>query len=395
MGLFTGTPDSNKKKTEEAEEKIVDVPPIVEEDTNQKFLDEVDKHLNGDKIPFEKIEEKTEEKTEPKPVFNPPKKSFTYQKPEIPEKKDEVVKQRKVIRFTPKPKSREEKTEFKEEHVKEDKPDIERLIKKAQVEQKKQDKDFARVTITEAKEGINWTRAGLYLSALSMMGIIIFSQMAMELSPPLFLLIWIFGMMCFLPLGLIAGWLFLDTYMRCKILRRFRGKNYGIVNFLHVGGQRIATRIKDLDDDVVVQDGKLWILRKDGVYYLDKDNKIQLHKQISSEHLKTLPANVPCLFLDPETMNPISFKEEKSKTNPTQAGAMILGYINNQVRKNASLRRSMSFFYIIVLAVVVINLVIGLQLYTWLEELQVVVPSLQDKVSQLSSLLAELTPPAP
>lgn len=283
---------------------------------------------------------------------------------------------------------------FKEYHTEDAKPKVkaEQTIVKKKIVKMPDKKDMAQVVINESKQGINWTRAGLYLCALGMVGIIFFSQMASEINPVFVILIWLFGMMCFLPLGFIGGWLFLDTYMRCKLYRRFRGKNYGIVNFLHKGGQRIVTRIKNLDDDVIIEGGKMWLLDKEGIHYLDKNNEKQLWKKIDVEHIKTLPANVPCLFLDPETMTPIKFVDQPSKTNPQQAGAIVLGYINNQIQKNAMFKKNATIFYIIIIAVTVVNLVIALQTYTWLEEMHEMLPAIKHGISQL---IAQQTPPVP
>lgn len=253
-------------------------------------------------------------------------------------------------------------------------------------------KETKPVKVLEAKERFNWTRGGLYLTALAIIGIVFFSQMAQEINPVFVLLIWLFGMMCFLPLGFIGGWLLLDPYMRCKIMRRFRGRNYGIVNFLHKGGQRIITRIKNFDDDVIVSEGRLWLIDKEGIHYLDKEGNKILHKVIEPESIKTLPANVPCLFLDPESMIPIKFIDTPTKTNPQQAGAICLGYINNQIRKNAMFKKSNTIVYIIIMILAGITMVISFQLYQWMEELHNTIPSLKAQISKLSELLSELTP---
>jgi len=78
----------------------------------------------------------------------------------------------------------------------------------------------------------------------------------------------------------------------------------------------------------------MWLIDKDGVYYLDINGDKIEHAGIEDANIVTLPSNVPALFLDPETMIPLRFHEEKSKTNPQQAGALLLGYINNQITKN-------------------------------------------------------------
>ena len=256
------------------------------------------------------------------------------------------------------------------------------------------DDDFAPITVNEKIPKFNYTRIMIIASALAIVGIIMFSQMADTINPAFVILIWVFGMMCFLPLGVFIGWFFLDPYMRCKIYRRFRGRNYGIVNFMHKGGQRFETHIKNLDYDVVVNDGKMWILEKEGVFYINKDNQKVLHKKIDAEMIKTMPANIPCLFVDIESMTPIRFHSCDTKTNPQEAGAICLGYINNQIQKNASLKSKMSLFYIIILGILVLNIVLTFQLYTWLEELYTLVPSLKRQITNLGNLIAELSPPS-
>jgi hypothetical protein len=276
--------------------------------------------------------------------------------------------------------------------LKEQKKIIKEQKKSGAKQRNKQYDDMASVQVKENKEGINWTRAGLYLSALAMIGIIFFSQMAGELNPSFILLIWLFGMLCFLPLGVILGWFFLDPYMRCKLMRRMRGRNYGIVNFLHKGGQRIVSKIKDLDDDVIVENGRMWILNQEGIHYLNVDGQKILHKEIKTENIKTLPANVPCLFLDPETMNPITFLKTETQTNPQEAGSIVLGYIHNQIMKNTLFKKTQTIFYILIIGIVIVNLVLSLQLYTWMEEIYNLLPVLRRQIQALGQILAEQQP---
>ena len=341
--------------------------------------------INEPVIPKQDVGSIVDEKFKLKTISNKTMNTMASEKP---------VEQIKTVQDTKPSEQHDSMYEaFKQSHAGDTKPKgkPEQTIVKKKI-QMPDKKDMAQVIVKESKQGINWTRAGLYLCALGMVGIIFFSQMANDINPVFVILIWLFGMMCFLPLGFIGGWLFLDPYMRCKLYRRFRGRNYGIVNFLHKGGQRIVTRIKNLDDDVIVEGGKMWLLDKEGIHYLDKNNEKQLWKKIDVEHIKTLPANVPCLFLDPETMTPIKFVDQPSKTNPQQAGAIVLGYINNQIQKNAMFKKNATIFYIIIIAVTVVNLVIALQTYTWLEEMHEMLPAIKHGLNQL---IAQQTPPVP
>jgi len=213
------------------------------------------------------------------------------------------------------------------------------------------------------KNPFNWNRGLLFLCMLGIMGIIFFYQMTAEVSMSIALVLMLFGMLCFLPLGLLFGKLFLDPYVRCKVLRRVRGKNYGMVYFVHKGGQRVDIRIKNLDDDVVVQGTKLWVLEKAGIYYTDIDDAYIKHATISDASIVTSPNNVPILFLDAESMLPLRFFETKTKSNPQQVGATTLGYVNNQIAKNLFFKRSMQTFYVLMLVLQAINITGLIMLY--------------------------------
>lgn len=253
--------------------------------------------------------------------------------------------------------------------------------------------EMKQAIVIEQKPIFDWNRAVIYISVIAVVAIVFFSQYMSQQNPALLMLTWLFGMMCFLPLGLFLGWIFLDPYMRCKVMRRFRGKNYGLVHFVHKGGKRFTIRVKNLDDDVVVQETRLWLINKNGIYYMDKNNNKVLHAEITGDNIITLPSNVPALFLDAETMVPLTFHYEPSKSNPQQAGATILGYINNQIAKNLFFKKTMTIFYVIIIALCAINLVIGVQLYQWMEEMYNLIPQLQSKISALGNLINELNPP--
>jgi len=131
----------------------------------------------------------------------------------------------------------------------------------------------------------DWTRAIMYLSIMGMIGIIFIYQIVEKFDPIWSMIMVFLGMGCFFPFGMMLGKLFLDPYVRCKVLRKMRGKNYGLVKFLHAGSQRTTVRIKNLDDDIIVQGTKIWLLDKGGIYYLDMSTITQF--KISPPHLLT------------------------------------------------------------------------------------------------------------
>ncbi len=274
------------------------------------------------------------------------------------------------------------------------KPEAWKPVKK---ERKKVDpKTIQSATIIKEKTKIDVDKAIMWLSILGIVGVIFLYQMVESFNSGLALLLWLFGMMCFLPMGLILGWFFLDPYMRCKIMRKTRHRNYGIIYFVHKGGKRITTRIKNLDDDVIIHETKMWLIDKGGVYYLDVDGNKMEHASIDDANIVTLPSNVPALFLDPETMIPLRFHEEKSKTNPQQAGALLLGYINNQITKNLFFKKQMTMFYIILICITGITFALSMQVYMDFAELkETTIPLLESRLSSIISILEgmQLTPP--
>ncbi|MDH7506274.1 MAG: hypothetical protein QHH15_00600 [Candidatus Thermoplasmatota archaeon] len=247
--------------------------------------------------------------------------------------------------------------------------------------------DFMPVKYTEKISTWNWTRVVLYLTVLGIIGIIFFTQYLVP-SPTFLLLTWLFGMMCFLPLGLVLGWLFLNIEVRVLIYRKMRGKNYGIVHFVHRGGQRMVTRIKDFDNDVIIQDTKMWILKNEGIYYMDKNRNLVMHAAIHSHHIKTLPANIPVLYLDADTMIPLTFHKVESQSNPQQVGSTILGYIYNQFAKSLFMKRGLQIFFIILIILAAVNFVIGLQSAMWLDEMEKQIYSLQDKINRIVNIFS-------
>jgi hypothetical protein len=217
--------------------------------------------------------------------------------------------------------------------------------------------------------------------------------MVEKINPAFLILIWIFGMLCFIPLGVIMGWFFLDPHMRCKIWRRVRGKNYAIVNFVHKGGKRITQRIRDLGGDVIVESGRLWLIDSKGIYYMDKNRNKMLHAEIKGENVITLPSNIPEIFLDIDTMIPLKFHKEKGEIDPQEAGATIIGWVYNQTQKNIMFKRTTTIFYILLLAGVVFTLVLVYQNYETIDSLKNTIPELQKQLTRLTDIVERLSIP--
>ena len=221
-------------------------------------------------------------------------------------------------------------------------------------EEKLSESELDAVIKKLTEKSTDWGRASLFLSVLGII-VVIFAYQTLEAIKGFQILMFIFGMMGFLPVGFILGWFLTNPYIRCKIRRKMTKKDYAVINFFHKDAKRFDTRIKNLDFDVIVQGTKLWLLKRGRIYAVSSDMSKIFHKSIEPEHIKTSPFDVPVVFVDVESMTPLTFFREETETNPQQGGATILGYINNQKAK-AMRQRSLTFFYIVMLAMAALTL---------------------------------------
>lgn len=243
------------------------------------------------------------------------------------------------------------------------------------------EREFKPPNVIEIKPIVNWVMVSLYMSIMGILAVIFICQYGWMQNRMIIVLMFFFGMCCFLPFGVIISWLFFNIDNRVKVLRRLRGKNYGIVHFVLRGGQRMFTRIMDLDGDVIVNNMRMWVIDKKGIYYLDRNGLKQLWAEISSEHVKTMPANIPVLYLDYETMIPLKFYKEMSQSNPQEVASTHLGYIANQIAKMLFFKKTMTFFYIIMIVITALTMVVAFQSAMWLSEIhEQTLPDLENKI---------------
>lgn len=214
-------------------------------------------------------------------------------------------------------------------------------------------------------KSIDLNKAILFSTVLGVMAIVMFYQMVSTVSPALGVVLLFLGMTGFLPLGIIVGKFFLDPYVRCKLLRKVRQKNYGLAYFVYKGGQRVDIRIKNMDSDVIVveDETKIWVLEKGSIYYVNRQDEKIFHATIQGKNVVTTPQDVPIVFLDAESMLPLNFNKRDTETNPQQAGASLLGYVQNQIAKNNFFKKTDTFFYLMVIGLCFANFVGMVMMY--------------------------------
>lgn len=201
------------------------------------------------------------------------------------------------------------------------------------------------------KKTLDINKALIFLTMLGVVSISLIYGIVENVSSGLGLVLLIIGAAGFLPLGLIVGKFFLDPYMRCKMLRKMRGKNYGLAYFIYKGGQRVNIRIKNFDSDIIAieNETKIWLLERGSIYSIEQDDNKIFQSRIEGNNVVTTPQEVPIVFLDTETMKPLSFNKELTHTNPQAAGAAILGYVNSKIAIDRYFRRKEDFFNLIML----------------------------------------------
>lgn len=165
-------------------------------------------------------------------------------------------------------------------------------------------------------------------------------------------IVFIIGSFLFMPLGAILGWVFLDPYMRCKIMRKMsKGrKNYGLVNFVGKSN-KIVSRIKNFDEDLIWIKNKCWALTRSGIYELDKSGEQATHKQaLDPDSFVTVTESVPTMFIDINSMQPLTFeKTGREGIAPEELGSTLKGWVDNQMAKVMFLKKSLDIYFIIVI----------------------------------------------
>jgi len=202
-------------------------------------------------------------------------------------------------------------------------------------------------------------------------------------------IVFIVGGFLFLPMGAIIGWIFLDPYMRCKIMRKMsKGrKNFGIINF--VGrGKKIVSRIKNFDDDLIWIKNKCWALTRSGIYEIDKNGEQVTHNRaLDPDSFVTLTDSVPTMFIDIDSMQPLTFETTgREGISPEELGSVLKGWVDNQMAKVMFLKKTLDMYFLIVILACVASAFFGYQNNSEIMELKEMVEKLTRQIQQMTIL---------
>lgn len=202
------------------------------------------------------------------------------------------------------------------------------------------------------------------------------------------LLILLIGCLLCIPIGMVFGWVLIDPFMRCKLLRKTTRRNYGIVNFVGKG-RKMVTRIKNFDNDLIWIKNKCWVITSAGIHELDKygDGVIEEH-QIKPENIVAITETVPVLFIDLDSMEPLVLgKEGREKIMPEELGSTLKGWIDNQMAKISFLKRTMDVYFVVVIVGALAAAGLSFMIYQEVMNMQDTLSGLQSQLSQIMTKL--------
>jgi len=200
-------------------------------------------------------------------------------------------------------------------------------------------------------------------------------------------IVFIIGGFLFIPLGAILGWVFLDPYMRCKIMRKMsKGRrNFGIVNFVGKG-KKIITRIKNFDEDLIWIKNKCWALTKSGIYELDKNGEQATEKRVlDPDSFITVTDSVPTMFIDIDSMQPLTFEETgREGISPEELGSVLKGWVDNQMAKVMFLKKTLDAYFLILILCAIASAFFGYQNNQEIMKLEEMIQQLQQQIQLLT-----------
>lgn len=191
-------------------------------------------------------------------------------------------------------------------------------------------------------------------------------------------LLLIYGMACFMPLGLIIGFILFNPIVRIKAMRQMGKKNYGLVNLVGKGGHIIQKTV-DFDG------GLLWI--KNAVWYLEQNRVANIDApsedfyNISSDNVRFV-SGIPIIYLNMDTMRPLTFFKDDTPIKPAYLGANLKGWTSNQIAKWSNLVRT----YYIVIAILLLCIGIAYGVYTILQDVETLKNASASQTTRLNEI---------
>lgn len=199
----------------------------------------------------------------------------------------------------------------------------------------------------------------------------------------------LYGIMVCLPIGMFIGFILLDPWWRCKILRKTTKRNYGVVFFVSNG--KMVTKIKDFDAGLIWRKTKCWVLTKSYITQLSKDGEQLVERgHMEPGKILSLVDTVPTLFVDMDSMEPLSLIAGSEPINPEELGSSLKSWADNQLAKALFIRKSLDLYFMIVIIASIASAGIAYLGITKVEELNTKIDAL---TTLIQNALQYLPPP--
>lgn len=238
----------------------------------------------------------------------------------------------------------------------------------------------------EGLRGTQWLIVGLALIGLAF--IFILYQTSSDANSWVIIVVVMLGSMMFLPAGMILGWAILDPYVRCKLFRRTTKRNYGIVNFVGKGNKMVS-KIKNFDDSLIWVKNKVWVITREQIYQLTKHgDDIVEGNHIEPENIISLIETVPVLFVDLDSMQPLSLaREGREAINPEELGATLKSWADNQLAKAIMLKKTLDIYFVIMIICSIASCFIGYVLYTRFDDVMTKLTDIQGQLNLITEMM--------
>lgn len=280
------------------------------------------------------------------------------------EENNEEIVETAVVEEKKEPKITRKQVKSKTKDIKEDRR-LERLKKKAE---KKAGKRNTYLDITGLL-------VGLFIGS---MFYLVFMTFIYKEDPVFFLIAIMVGMFSWFWLGVPLGAIFIDTYLRTRLLRLITKRNYGVVHLVSKG-KTIATMVKDLDESIIQKKDSMWGIAQGYIYNLNKKN---IKHEITPEMIKYIGV-VPTLYLDYDTVKPLNFYKEKSPLSPKQLSGSLVGWAMIQKKKAVRMQKQINVMYIIIAVLVCVAIYLTFQNYQLLQQIGAMISELKSTTAVL------------
>jgi hypothetical protein len=280
--------------------------------------------------------------------------------PNISNKVDTLLVEKKVVEQKPEPKPVEKKDLISAPKL--DETMKQKILDKKIKKEKKKGAKRREKNLIKDKEFDKTSN-----SQLTLIYLVIIALMFLFLVPTIlpneamYLIIILTGSFMFIPVGMLIGWVSFDIVMRCKIMRKLTRRNWGIINFVGKGN-RVISKIKNFDEGLIWSQDSCWVLNRDKVCHYSKDGNLIIDekREIDPDSVITVVETVPVVFVDMESFEPLSIGiTGREKVLPSEIGNSIKAWMDNQRMKMMGMKKVDDYLMYVVIICAVACIVVS------------------------------------